>query len=83
MTEGSGFVPSTNGSGSGSGRPKNLQILRIWVRNTVKRIMGTLIGFNAEPDPAFYLHADPEPGSEINADPCGLRSWSDFAITKI
>ncbi len=31
------------------------------------------IGFNADPDPAFYLNADPDPdpdpGSQINADP--------------
>ncbi len=27
------------------------------------------IGFNADPDPAFYLDADPDPGSQINADP--------------
>ncbi len=28
------------------------------------------IGFNADPDPAFYLNADPDPdpGSQINAD---------------
>jgi hypothetical protein len=30
-------------------------------------------GFNADLDPAFYLHAnaDPDPGSQTNADPCG------------
>ncbi len=29
------------------------------------------IGFNADPDPAFYLNADPDPdpGSQTNADP--------------
>jgi hypothetical protein len=29
------------------------------------------IGFNADPDPAFYLDADPDPdaGSQIDADP--------------
>jgi hypothetical protein len=31
------------------------------------------IGFNADPDPAFYLIADPDPdqgsGSKINPDP--------------
>jgi hypothetical protein len=31
------------------------------------------IGFNAYPDPAFYLNAnpDPDPGSETNANQCG------------
>jgi len=33
-------------------------------------IMRTIfIGFNADPDPAFYLNADPDPGSQTNADP--------------
>jgi hypothetical protein len=27
------------------------------------------IGFNADPDPAFYLNAVPDPGSQTNADP--------------
>ncbi len=27
------------------------------------------IGFNADPDPAFYLNADLHPGSQTNADP--------------
>jgi hypothetical protein len=27
------------------------------------------IGFNANPDPAFYLNADLDPGSQTNADP--------------
>jgi hypothetical protein len=27
------------------------------------------IGFNADPDPAFYLNADPDPGNLTNADP--------------
>ncbi len=31
---GSGFLPRTNRSGSGSGRPKNIRILRICIRNT-------------------------------------------------
>ncbi len=31
------------------------------------------IGFNADPDPAFYLEVDP--GSQTNADPCGSGSW--------
>ncbi len=26
-------------------------------------------GFNADPDPAFYLHADPDPVFHLNADP--------------
>ncbi len=32
--EGSGFVPLTNGSGSGCRRPKNIGIRRIRIRNT-------------------------------------------------
>jgi hypothetical protein len=31
---GSRSTPLTNGSGSGSGMPKNMQILRIWIPNT-------------------------------------------------
>ncbi len=31
-----------------------------------KVVWRTLIGFNADPDPDFYL--DPDPGSKINAD---------------
>jgi hypothetical protein len=27
------------------------------------------IGFNADPDPVFYLNADPDPGNQTNADP--------------
>jgi hypothetical protein len=27
------------------------------------------IGFNANPDPAFYLNGDLDPGSQTNADP--------------
>jgi hypothetical protein len=27
------------------------------------------IGFNANPDPAFYLNAELDPGSQTNADP--------------
>ncbi len=57
-------------------------LLITFFRNTVKRIKGTLNGFNAETDQAFYLLADPEPRSQTNEDPCELRSWSDFAVTK-
>jgi hypothetical protein len=42
------------------------------------------LGFNADPDPAFYLNADPDPypGSQTNADPSGsgYGSWSDFVV---
>ncbi len=35
------------------------------------------IGFNADPDPAFYLNADPDPHlGEPNQS--GSGSWSDF-----
>jgi hypothetical protein len=27
------------------------------------------MGFNANPDPAFYLNADLDPGSQTNVDP--------------
>jgi hypothetical protein len=42
-------------------------------------VVDFLIGFNAEPDPAFYLNADPDPdpGSRTNAEPCGSGSWLD------
>ncbi len=36
MIEGSGSVPLTNGSGFGSGRPKNIRILRIQIRIRVR-----------------------------------------------
>jgi hypothetical protein len=33
------------------------------------------IGFNADPDPAFYLNVDPDQaqGCRTNADPWGIR----------
>ncbi len=34
-----------------------------------KALLWTRICFNADLDPAFYLHADPDPGSQTNADP--------------
>jgi len=40
------------------------------------------IGFNADPDAAFYLNADPDPESQTYAGPCGSGSWSDFAATR-
>jgi hypothetical protein len=32
-------------------------------------VLRVRIGFNADPDPAFYLITDPDPGSKTNADP--------------
>jgi hypothetical protein len=42
------------------------------------------VGFNADSDPAFYLHTDPDPGSKTNSDQCvsGSESLSEFAVTK-
>ncbi len=41
-----------------------------------------LIGFNADPDSAFYFNTDtdPDPGSQTSADTGGSESgsWSDF-----
>ncbi len=34
-------------------------------------------GFNADPDLAFYLHADPDLGSQTNVDPCGTGSMKN------
>jgi hypothetical protein len=34
------------------------------------------IGFNADPDPAFYLNEDPD--RQTNGDPGRSGSWSDF-----
>jgi hypothetical protein len=34
------------------------------------------IGFNADPDPAFYLNADPDQGRQTNADPDPGQTWS-------
>ncbi len=39
------------------------------------------IGFNADPDTAFYLNADPHPGSKTNADPAP-GYLSDLAVRK-
>jgi hypothetical protein len=41
-----------------------------------KAVMWICIGFNVDPDPAFYLNADPDPhqGSQANADPGGSGS---------
>ena len=36
MIEGSGSVSPTNGSGFGSGRPKNIWNLRIWIRTRIR-----------------------------------------------
>jgi hypothetical protein len=38
-----------------------------------KAVLWILIGFNADPDPAFYLNLDPDPdpGSQTNTDPGG------------
>jgi hypothetical protein len=33
------------------------------------RVFRIRIGFNADPDPAFYLNADPDPGSRTRANP--------------
>jgi hypothetical protein len=36
------------------------------------------IGFNANPNPAFYLNADPDPDFHLNADPySGSQSSAD------
>jgi hypothetical protein len=32
-------------------------------------VMWIRIGFNADPDLAFYLNLDPNPGRQTNADP--------------
>jgi hypothetical protein len=39
-------------------------------------------GFNADPDPVFYLNAEPDqdPGRQTNADPDGSGPW--FCVTK-
>jgi hypothetical protein len=49
------------------------------------RVLWIRIGFNADPDPAFYINADPDPRSQTIADPCGSlsRSLSDFKVKKI
>jgi hypothetical protein len=51
------------------------------------------IGFNADPDPAFYLNANPDPafylnadqdpGSQPNADPYGSGFLSEFITKKV
>ena len=38
-------------------------------QKTLQTVFRIRIGFNADPDPAFYLNADPDPGSQTNADP--------------
>jgi hypothetical protein len=54
--------------------------------SVIKAVLWICIGFNADPDPAFYLSADPDPdqGSQPKADPwgSGSGSWSDFEVTK-
>ncbi len=51
---------------------KILSMSVLWIR----------IGFNADPDPDFYLNTDPDPGRQTNADLCGSGSWSNFKVTK-
>jgi hypothetical protein len=51
-------------------------------RPRLKLVLWIRFGFNADPDPAFYLNADPDtdpdPESQTNADPAGSGAWSDF-----
>jgi hypothetical protein len=47
----------------------------------LKPVLLIRIGFNADPDPAFYFNTDPDPnpGSQTNAYPYGSV---DFKVTK-
>ncbi len=47
----------------------------LWIRNRF-RIPNT--GFNADPDPAFYLIADPDSGSQTNAVPVRIHGDPDL-----
>ncbi len=52
----------------------------------MKPVLWVRIGFNPDPDPAFYLNLDPvsDPGSQTNADLNEYESGalSDFKVTK-
>ena len=60
----------------------------LWIRIGFNVDPDPAFYLNANPDPAFYLNADsdsnPDPGSQTNADPCGPGSGSksDFKVTK-
>jgi hypothetical protein len=43
-------------------------------------VLWVTIGFNANPDTAFFFSADqnPDQGSQTNADPCGSGAWSQI-----
>jgi hypothetical protein len=64
MIEGSGSIPLTNGSGSGSRRPKNI---RIRIRNTASTVIEDSHHLDADPDPdsSFHFDADPDPTFSI------------------
>ncbi len=74
-------VSSQQGGDKGNIRWKYPELMRchkrtgLWIR----------IGFNADPDPAFYLSADPDPdpGSQTNAEPSGSGSRLDFKSQKV
>jgi hypothetical protein len=43
---------------------------QLWGQDVWKsRVLWIRMGFNANPDPAFYLNADLDPGSQTNVDP--------------
>ncbi len=50
-----------------------------------KAVLWIRIGFNADPDPAFYIKADPDPGFETNEDPFrpGSGSCSELPSQKV
>jgi hypothetical protein len=41
------------------------------------------IGFNADPDPAFYLNADPDPGSQTKAIHADLNPGQTLSHKKV
>jgi hypothetical protein len=48
---------------------KSFRDLTVAHEGPLKPLLRIRIGFNADPDPAFYLNAHPDPGSQTNADP--------------
>jgi hypothetical protein len=72
MIEGSGSIPMTSGSGSVSGRPKNMWIrwIRIRIRNTANFAYQSKGAdrkrFDADSDPSFQFDAEPDLDPTLN-----------------
>ncbi len=61
----------------------NVLVLKCYRYVLFPAVLWILIAFNADPDQAFYLHADPDIGSQTNMDPCGSGSMKNILYVGI